>query len=408
MLISLVIYTAVVVVVETSDRYPASTSGLVVSSVLQLLVIFQWTFRMFGEMKEKSTSIKQVTYYGNCVKQEAAHVIESARPAKEWPQRGGIKFNNVVLKYQDFGVCVLKGVTLNIKPNEKIGIVGRTGSGKSTLLISLLRIVELSGGEIVIDGWDISRMGLGDLRSRIAIIPQEPILFVGTIRENIDLFGKNTDEQIWRALDSVHLGNFIRKLDMKLNSLVIENGMNFSVGQRQLFCIARAILTNTQILVLDEATAAVDLQTDKLIQEAIRKNFANLTVLTIAHRLNTVMTSDKILVMDAGKVVEFAPPLALLERPDGHFYNLLKETGQDSFDKLKRIAEDEAVAKKLDRLVLIDANSDSDNIILDPKTGENLVCMSNNEEVFGEIRDYTCSLSNTSVVSEDFGLGRGF
>jgi ABC-type multidrug transport system fused ATPase/permease subunit len=220
-LVSFVIYTAVVIVVETVARYPASTSGLVVSNVLQLLVIFQWSFRMFSDVWEKSTSIKQVTYYGNSVKQEAAHVIESSRPPKEWPQYGNVRFNNVVLKYQDFGVSVLKGVTLNIKPKEKIGIVGRTGSGKSTLLISLLRIVELSDGEIVIDGLNISKMGLSDLRSRIAIIPQEPILFVGTIRENIDLFNKNSDEEVWRALDSVHLGNLIRKLDMKLNSPVI-------------------------------------------------------------------------------------------------------------------------------------------------------------------------------------------
>jgi ABC-type multidrug transport system fused ATPase/permease subunit len=394
-----------VVVVETSSRYMASTSGLVVSSTLQLLVIFQWSFRMLADVIEKSTSIKQLTYYGNCVEQEAPHIIEKARPAREWPQRGGIKFDNVVLKYQDFGVSVLKGVSLSIKPSEKIGIVGRTGSGKSTLLISLLRIVELAEGEIIIDGWNIARMGLRDLRSRIAIIPQEPILFVGTIRQNVDLFNKNTDEAIWRALDSVHLGNFIRKLDMRLDSPVVENGKNFSVGQRQLFCIARAILTNTQILVLDEATAAVDLQTDKLVQEAIKTNFANLTVLTIAHRLNTVMASDKILVMDAGRVVEFAPPLALLERPDGYFHNLLTETGQDSFDKLKRIAEEEAVAKNLDRSVLVDLSSDPDNIVVDPTTNENLVKISN-ADVFEEIKNYSHSTSDVSLAQEDSDSGK--
>jgi ABC-type multidrug transport system ATPase subunit len=210
------------------------------------------------------------------------------------------------------------------------------------------------------------------LRSRIAIIPQEPILFVGTIRENIDLFNKNTDEEIWRALDSVHLGNFIRKLDQKLNSPVIENGKNFSVGQRQLFCIARAILSKTQILVLDEATAAVDLQTDKLIQDTIKLNFANLTVLTIAHRLNTIMESDKILVMDAGKVVEFAPPLALLERQDGSFHSLLKETGKESFNKLKRITEEKA-ARSNQGAFAVDPFLDPDNIIIDPKTNEDVV-----------------------------------
>lgn len=167
------------------------------------------------------SSIKQVVYYGNAVKQEAPSVITSNIPDSSWPSKGRIQFINVVLKYQENGVSVLKNISLDIKPREKIGIVGRTGSGKSSLLISLLRIVELSEGEIVIDEIDVSKIGLADLRSRVAIIPQEPILFVGTIRENVDLFGKNTDDEIWEALDSVHLGEFIRKLDQKLDSPVI-------------------------------------------------------------------------------------------------------------------------------------------------------------------------------------------
>jgi ABC-type multidrug transport system fused ATPase/permease subunit len=367
------IYTTIVVVIELRHIYPASTSGLVISNVLQLLVFLQWTVRMFGEVKEKMTSIRQVIYYGNAIKEEAPPVIESNRPDMDWPSKGCIRFGDVILKYQDNGVPVLKGVTINIKSKEKIGIVGRTGSGKSTLLISLLRIVELSGGKIIIDGIDVSKIGLKDLRSKIAIIPQEPVLFVGTIRENIDLFNKCTDAEIWRALDSVHLGNMVRKSDLKLESPVIENGKNFSVGQRQLICIARAILSKTQILVLDEATAAVDLQTDKLIQNTVKENFANLTVLTIAHRLNTIMEADKILVMDAGRVVEFAPPLALLERPDGHFYSLLKETGHESFNKLKKIAQEKATRTNLNMKQVLDPFQDPDNIILDAKSDRDLV-----------------------------------
>jgi len=162
-----------------------------------------------------------VSYYGNSVEQEALPIIKDCRPPEGWPLAGNIKFSNVVLRYQEFGVDVLKSVTINIKQKEKIGIVGRTGSGKSTLLISLLRIVEAAAGKIIIDGIDVAKIGLEDLRTKIAIIPQEPILFVGTIRENIDLFGKNTDEEIWQALDSVHLGSHIRKFPLKLDAPVI-------------------------------------------------------------------------------------------------------------------------------------------------------------------------------------------
>jgi ABC-type multidrug transport system fused ATPase/permease subunit len=216
------IYATVVIIVELAQKpYLAPTCGLVLSNVLQLLVFLQWTVRMAGEVREKLTSIRQVTYYGSAVKLEAPPIIDNHRPPKDWPSEGNISFKNVVLKYHESGVSVLKNVSINIKSKEKIGIVGRTGSGKSTLLIALLRIVELTEGEIVIDDFDSAKFGLKDLRSRIAVIPQEPILFVGTIRENIDLFSKNTDEEIWKALDSVHLGKFIRKLDLKLDSLVI-------------------------------------------------------------------------------------------------------------------------------------------------------------------------------------------
>ncbi|CAF0866320.1 unnamed protein product, partial [Brachionus calyciflorus] len=375
-LASAIIYCTVIVVIELMKEYPASTSGLVISNVLQLLVFLQWTVRMFGEIREKLTSVRQIAYYGNSVAQEPhAHSVDQNKLIKcdkSWPQRGNIKFEEVVLKYQEFGVAVLKGVTLNIKPREKIGIVGRTGSGKSTLLISLLRIVESAEGTIFIDGIDISKLDLKDLRSNIAIIPQEPILFVGTIRENIDLFHKSTDEEIWYALDSVHLGDSIRRMPQKLNSPVIENGKNFSLGERQLFCIARAMISKTKILVLDEATAAIDLQTDKLIQETIKKNFTEQTVLTIAHRLNTIMESDKILVMDAGKVVEFGPPLALLKRKDGYFTSLLEQTGKDSYNKLKKMAVDKAIISGKSRDEYENLYYDPDNVAIDPVTGEDI------------------------------------
>ena len=222
-LTSFIIYFTVIVVIELKNDYPVSTSGLVISNVLQLLVFLQWAVRMFGDVREKMTSVKQVSYYGNSVEQEPFMLTDLTPLPKDWPQNGRITFSNVVLKYQKLGVDVLKSVSVNIKPREKIGIVGRTGSGKSTLLITLLRIVEMNEGKIIIDDIDISKINLHDLRSKIAIIPQEPVLFVGTIRENVDLFEKRTDEEIWRALDAVHLGEVIRKMDLKLNSHVIGN-----------------------------------------------------------------------------------------------------------------------------------------------------------------------------------------
>ena len=370
-LVSCVIYTAVVVVVELKQEYPAATAGLVISNVLQLLVFLQWTIRMFGEVRDKLASVKQVSYYGNSVEQEPPHIIESNRPPEEWPAKGNIRYSNIVLKYHELGVAVLKSVSINIKPREKVGIVGRTGSGKSTLLISLLRIVESCEGQIIIDGIDISKIGLRDLRSKITIIPQEPVLFVGSVRKNIDLFDKCTDEQIWSALDACQLGDVIRKMNQKLESPVVENGKNFSVGERQLFCLARAICSKSKIFVLDEATAAVDPTTDALIQSVIKKNFADFTILTIAHRLNTIMESDKILVMDAGKVVEFAPPLALLSIPDGHFTSLLRETGPSTFNELKRVAEAKA-AREGNKPEALDLSCDPDNIVDSP--GENVPC----------------------------------
>lgn len=216
------------------------------------------------------------------------------------------------------------------------------------MLISLLRIVEPCNGTITIDDLDVSGIGLHDLRNKIAIIPQEPVMFVGTIRSNLDPFNKSTDEEIWKALDAVFLGEKLRKAPSKLDTAVSENGKSVSQGQRQLLCIARAILSKAKVLVLDEATASLDAQTDLMIQEAIKKNFGELTMLTIAHRLNTIIESDRVLVMDAGCVKEFDEPKALLENKDGIFRSLVDQTGPQASQKLIEIANkahEERVAK---------------------------------------------------------------
>jgi len=230
---------------------------------------------------------------------------------------------------------------------EKIGIVGRTGSGKSSLLIALLRIVEAYQGQIIIDGIDVSGIGLTDLRSKIAIIPQEPVMFVGTVRSNLDPFNQSSDEELWIALNAVKLGDSVRHMSGQLDSAVTENGSNFSLGQRQCFCISRAILAKTKILVLDEATAAIDMQTDLMIQNTFKEAFSEITVLTIAHRLNTIIECDRVLVMDAGNIEEFDEPIKLLQKEGSVFKQLVEQTGEGNAQKLKEIATEAAKRRQM-------------------------------------------------------------
>jgi ATP-binding cassette subfamily C (CFTR/MRP) protein 2 len=220
---------------------------------------------------------------------------------------------------------VLKGITFFIRGGEKVGVVGRTGSGKSTLIQALFRLVEADRGSILIDGIDISKLGLHELRSRLSIIPQEPTLFDGTVRSNIDPLGEHTDSEIWESLEGCQLAEVVHETEKKLDSPVEENGENWSVGQRQLFCLGRALLKKSRILVLDEATASVDAQTDAVIQRTIHKEFANCTVISVAHRIPTVMDSNKVLVLDAGLVKEFDSPTRLLEKQSSLFAALVRE-----------------------------------------------------------------------------------
>ncbi|XP_031639952.1 multidrug resistance-associated protein 1-like, partial [Contarinia nasturtii] len=214
-----------------------------------------------------------------------------------------------------------------INESEKVGIVGRTGAGKSSLTLALFRIVEAAGGSIVIDGQDISKLGLHTLRSRLTIIPQDPVLFSGPLRFNLDPFAEKSDDEIWRALELAHLKSFVEETSLGLNHEVAEGGENLSVGQRQLVCLARALLRKTKVLILDEATAAIDLETDDLIQETIRTEFKECTILTIAHRLNTIMDSDKVIVLDKGQAIEFDSPNALLRNEKSAFYSMAKDAG---------------------------------------------------------------------------------
>ena len=242
-----------------------------------------------------------------------------------WPQRGEIDFVDYSVRYRDGLDPALKRITFGVKSGEKIGIVGRTGAGKSSLTLALFRIVEAAKGKIWMDGVDISRLGLQTLRSRITIIPQDPVLFCGTIRSNLDPFETYSDEQLWHILELSHLKSFVVSLPAGLGHAVSEGGENLSVGQRQLICLARALLRRTSVLVLDEATAAVDLETDSLIQATIRHQFGQCTVLTIAHRLHTIIDSTRVVVLDSGRVAEFDAPAVLLANPRSRFYSLAKD-----------------------------------------------------------------------------------
>lgn len=205
--------------------------------------------------------------------------------------------------------------------------VGRTGAGKSSLTLALFRIIEPTEGKIFIDKIDIGKLGLYDLRSRLTIIPQDPVLFTGTLRLNLDPFSAHSDDQIWNSLELAHLKSFVSSLELGLSHAVSEGGDNLSVGQKQLICLARALLRKSKIIVLDEATAAVDIETDELIQKTIRREFSGCTIITVAHRLNTIIDYDRIIVMDKGEIVEFDSPNTLLENPESIFYSMAKDAG---------------------------------------------------------------------------------
>uniref|UniRef100_A0A667X8H9 Si:ch211-221f10.2 n=1 Tax=Myripristis murdjan TaxID=586833 RepID=A0A667X8H9_9TELE len=247
-----------------------------------------------------------------------------AAPALSWPQQGSITFQDVEMRYRDDLPLVLKKLSFTILPEETVGIVGRTGSGKSSLGVALFRLVELTGGLITIDGINIAHIGLDDLRSKLAIIPQEPVLFIGTIRTNLDPWDQYTDAQIWEALEKTHIKELVSQLPHSLQSEVTENGENFSVGERQLLCVARALLRHSKILLLDEATAAIDSETDRLIQETISDAFSGCTTLIIAHRLNTVMNCDRVMVLDNGQILEFDSPAALLADEHSRFRAMIE------------------------------------------------------------------------------------
>ncbi|XP_021287483.1 ABC transporter C family member 3-like isoform X1 [Herrania umbratica] len=299
-------------------------AGLAVTYGLNLNMLQAWVVWNICNMENKIISVERLLQYSSILS-EPALVIETNRPDHSWPSHGEVNIHDLQVRYAPHMPLVLRGMTCTFPGGLKTGIVGRTGSGKTTLIQTLFRIVEPAAGQIVIDGVNISSIGLHDLRSRLSIIPQDPTMFEGTIRSNLDPLEEYTDEQIWEALDKCQLGDGVRKKEGRLDSSVTENGENWSMGQRQLVCLGRVLLKKSKILVLDEATASVDTATDNLIQTTLREHFSDCTVITIAHRITSVLDSDMVLLLSHGLVEEYDSPTRLLENKSSSFAQLVAE-----------------------------------------------------------------------------------
>jgi ABC-type multidrug transport system ATPase subunit len=315
-------------------------AGLVMSYALQITQMYTYMTRQSVEVENNMNSVERSKFYADGLESEAPDVLPSDakrdQPESMWPSKGQIVLHNVSMKYRPELPLVLKNISITIHPGERIGVVGRTGAGKTTLMSALFRLTEICEGTIEIDGQNIREVGLDQLRSRLAIIPQESVLWSGTIRSNLDPFNRFTDAELWDAIEQAHMKTTVEAMG-GLEGLVQDQGENVSVGQRAQLCLARALLKRAKILILDEATANVDLETDALIQSALLK--LNCTVLAIAHRLLTIIEFDRVMVMQHGSLVEFDSPYNLLKNPNTIFSSLIAETGPDNARMLRSLAE---------------------------------------------------------------------
>ncbi|KAI9333757.1 hypothetical protein DFJ73DRAFT_799177 [Zopfochytrium polystomum] len=353
---ALLIFFAALFAIIARNSVGASVAGLAISYSLQVTGVLNWCVRVATDTEQNMVSAERLIEFDS-LPSEAPEVIQGSRPPSGWPTRGAIEIRNLTLRYRPHLSPVLKGLTLTLPSGQKTAIVGRTGAGKSTLLLALLRLVEPSSGAILIDGVDVSTLGLHDLRRGVAVIPQDPVLFAGTLRDNLDPFGEHDDAAVWDALRRCGLEKAVVENPARLEMLVVEGGENWSTGQRQLICLARAMLKDAAVVVMDEATASVDLATDDFIQAAIRTDFADKTVVTIAHRLNTVIDYDAIVVLADGRVAERGSPAELLlgggggedgeggEGRGGVFRAMVEETGPANAAMLRAAVAMRAAAK---------------------------------------------------------------
>lgn len=336
---NLLVFIVGILVVTARFSVNPAISGLVLSYVLSVVQMLQFSIRQLSEVDKGMNSVERLRYFGVELEEEAPlHTIDVR---ESWPEKGEIVFNNVAMRYRKNLPLVLQGLSFQIKGGERIGIVGRTGAGKSSITSALFRLVEISAGSITIDGVDISRIGLLDLRSRLTIIPQDPALFQGTVRSNLDPFHEHTDLALWSALRKTGLiraGSDNTKLEdrkddtgsgpwIHLESVVEEDGQNFSLGQRQLMALARALVRDSRIIICDEATSSVDMETDDKIQLTMASGFRGKTLLCIAHRLRTIIAYDRICVVDAGQIAQLDTPANLYCQEGGIFRGMCERSG---------------------------------------------------------------------------------
>ncbi|KAI3098250.1 hypothetical protein CBS147333_9109 [Penicillium roqueforti] len=358
---TVLVFVVGVLVVTSRFNVSPSISGLVLSYILAIAQMLQFTVRQLAEVENNMNATERVHFYGTELEEEAP--LHQAEVPASWPDKGHIEFNSVEMRYRAELPLVLQGLTMDVRGGERIGIVGRTGAGKSSIMSALFRLTELSGGSVKIDGIDISTVGLHDLRSRLAIIPQDPALFKGTIRSNLDPFNEHDDLELWSALRKAYLieqeqesedeklpsglasgtTTPVTDSDVKarptnkltLESPVDDEGLNFSLGQRQLMALARALVRDARIIVCDEATSSVDFETDQKIQYTMAQGFEGKTLLCIAHRLRTIIHYDRICVMDKGRIAEMDAPVALWDKADGIFRAMCERSGITREDILK-------------------------------------------------------------------------
>lgn len=321
-----IIFGSALFAVIARDQLTGGLVGLSVSFALQVTQTLNWLVRMASELETNIVAVERLDEYSQ-LSVEDDWEREQTAPATSWPAEGKITLEKYSTRYREGLDLVLKDISVEFNGGERVGIVGRTGAGKSSLTLALFRIIEPSGGSIKIDGVDVSKLGLHRLRSRLTIIPQDPVLFSGTLRHNLDPFKQYEDSAVWEALRHSHLYEFVNGLSAGLEHEVSESGENLSVGQRQLVCLARALLRKTKILVLDEATAAIDLETDDLIQKTIRTEFDGCTIITIAHRLNTILDYDRVLVLSEGRVAELDSPKVLMNKNGSIFRGMCQDAG---------------------------------------------------------------------------------